>query len=191
VVWAGSYDYPQFADPVPLTRRKYDLGPSVSVLLPCLQATPATEPLIDEIHALNEQAPLVDQIAAVAVNSSQDMGAACPDVEVYSANELMPEYGPVIGNGDAMWRALSIARGDLVDANVESPAFESSFVRGVLGPILSDPRMSFGRAAYARRLGCTQNVFETEVDGALTELMSRPLSTFLTWTIRIFAATVR
>jgi hypothetical protein len=43
--------------------------------------------LIDEIHALNEQAPLVEQIAAVAVNSSQDMGAACPDVEVYSANE--------------------------------------------------------------------------------------------------------
>ena len=26
----------------------------------------------------------------------------------------MPAFGPVLGKGDAMWRALSVARGDIV-----------------------------------------------------------------------------
>jgi hypothetical protein len=57
-----SYDYSQFTDPLSLARRNRELGLSVSVLLPCLRATRANMTLIDEIRALNERAPLTDQM---------------------------------------------------------------------------------------------------------------------------------
>lgn len=83
-----SYDYARFAGPFSLARRKRDLGLSVSVLLPCLGETNAVRPVIGEIHALNERASLVDQIAVIAASSFHDMDAACPGVEVYSGDEL-------------------------------------------------------------------------------------------------------
>lgn len=171
-----SYDYAQFTDPVSLARRKRNLGLSVSVLLPCLEAVDEVWPLIDEIHTLNECAPLVDQIAVITASSSQDMNATHPGIEVYSGDELMPEYGPVIGKGDAMWRALSIARGDLVVyADVEAPAFKPHFVRGVLGPILGVAEVKFAKAAYELPVWGAREVAETELEGALDELMARPL----------------
>jgi len=57
-----SYDYSQFTDPLSLARRKRELGLSVSVLQPCLRATRAVVTLIDEIRALDERAPLTDQM---------------------------------------------------------------------------------------------------------------------------------
>ena len=40
--------------------------------------------------------------------------AAAGGAEVHQESELLPEFGPVLGKGDAMWRALSVARGELV-----------------------------------------------------------------------------
>ncbi len=60
------YDYAQSADSFSLAERKHDLGLTVSVLLPCLEATNAVRWVIKEIHALNERAPLVDQVAVIA-----------------------------------------------------------------------------------------------------------------------------
>lgn len=172
-----SYHYAQFADSFSLAERKRDLGLTVSVLLPCLEATNAVRRSIKEIHALNERAPLVDQIAVIAANSFHASDAVCPDVEVYSGDELMPEYGPVIGKGDAMWRALSIAHGDLVVyADVEGPAFKPHFVLGVLGLLLSVLRVRFAKAAYEKRpVICAQDFAEPEGEDALAELMVRPL----------------
>ena len=67
-----AYDYARFADPVPLARRKRELGLSVSVLLPCLRVTQAVGTLIEGIHALNERAPLTDQMAVIAASSSHE-----------------------------------------------------------------------------------------------------------------------
>ena len=103
-----SYDHAQFADPVALVGRMRELGLSVSVLLTCFHAPRALGTLMNEIRALNEQAPLIDQIAVIAASCSHNIDAACPGVEVYGGDELMPEYSPVIGKGDAMWRALSV-----------------------------------------------------------------------------------
>jgi len=144
-----SYDYARFADPVSLAGRKRELSLSVSLLLPCFRATQTVETLINEIHAINERAPLVDQIAVIAASSSHGMDTAYPGVEVYSGDELMPEYGPVLGKGDSMWRALSIASGDLVlYADVKAPALDSHFACGILGPLPSFPRVKFAKATY-------------------------------------------
>ena len=171
-----SYDYARFADPVSLAERKRELGLSISILLTCSQITQAVRTSIDALHALDEQAPLADQIAVIAASPSHGMDAVCPGAEVYYGDELMPEYGPLLGKGDAMWRGLSVARSDLVVyADVEAPAFEPHVVCGVLGPLLSFPRVRFAKAAYERPSWSTQDVAEPEVDEALAELMARPL----------------
>ena len=110
----------------------------------------------------------------IAAGSSHGTDAACPRVEVYSGEELMPDYGPVIGRGDAMWRALSVARDHLVVyVHVEAPAFEPHFVCGVLRPLLSFPRVRFAKAAYQYPLWGAQDEAEPKVNEALAELMAR------------------
>ena len=117
----------------------------------------------------------MDHLAVITASSSHGMDTAYPGVEVYSGDELMPEYGPVIGKGDAMWRAFSIARGDLVVyVDVEAPAFEPHFVCGASGPLLSFPQMRFAKAAYEHLVWDAQDIDEPEVDEALAELMARP-----------------
>lgn len=171
-----TYDYAQFVDPVALAGRKRELGLSVSVLLTCLRATKAVRTSIGDIYALNERAPVTDQIALITASSTHGLDAACPGVEVHCGGELMPEYGPVIGKGDAMWKALSIARGDLVVyVDVEAPVYEPHFVCGVLGPLLSFPRVRFAKAAYEYPSGGAQDESKPEVNEALAKLKTRAL----------------
>ena len=57
---------------------------------------------------------------------------------MYSENELTPGYGPAQGKGDAMWRSLSVARGDIVMfADADTADFGEHFIYGPLGPLLS------------------------------------------------------
>jgi glucosyl-3-phosphoglycerate synthase len=98
--------------------------------------------------------------------------------EVYSENELMPEYGPALGKGDAMWRSLSVARGDIVMfADADTRDFEEHFIYGTLGPILTLPDVQFTKAAYRRPFTQEQ---QSVVDGGgrVTELMAKPLLNF-------------
>ena len=49
----------------------------------------------------------------------------------------MPEFGPVLGKGDAMWRALAAVRGELVVyLDSDTRDFSPHFAPGMLGPLL-------------------------------------------------------
>jgi glucosyl-3-phosphoglycerate synthase len=90
----------------------------------------------------------------------------------------MPGYGPALGKGDAMWRSLSVARGDIVMfADADTRDFSEHFLYGTLGPILALPGVQFTKAAYRRPF--TQHS-ESVVDGGgrVTELMAKPLLNF-------------
>ena len=87
----------------------------------------------------------------------------------------MRDYGPAQGKGDAMWRGLSMARGDIVMfADADTADFEEHFVYGTLGPLLADPRLQFVKAAYRRPFKQGE---ESVADGGgrVTELMAKPL----------------
>jgi glucosyl-3-phosphoglycerate synthase len=63
----------------------------------------------------------------------------------------MPELGPVLGKGDAMWRPLSVLDGDVIcflDADTEH--FGPHFACGLLGPLLCVPEISFVKSFYRR-----------------------------------------
>ena len=175
-----SYDYRQYADLEKLGLRKRELGLSVSAVLPCRNVADTVGSIIDEIHAVNERAagaPLVDQILAVDADSADGTAqvASSRGAEVYSENELLSHYGDAHGKGDAMWRSLSVARGDLVmyiDADTRD--FQSQLVYGVLGPILYVPEVRFVKAAYRRPFKSFESV-EVDGGGRVTELSAKPL----------------
>jgi glucosyl-3-phosphoglycerate synthase len=179
VEWFGhrSYDYRQFSDLEALGRRKGELGLTVSAVLPCRNVADTVGGIIDEIHAVNEQAPLIDQILAVNADSADGTAevAASRGAEVYSENELLSHYEGTHGKGDAMWRSLSVARGDLImfmDADTKD--FKAQLVYGVLGPILYLPEVRFVKAAYRRPFKGHESV-EVDGGGRVTELTAKPL----------------
>ena len=63
----------------------------------------------------------------------------------------MPELGPVLGKGDAMWRALPILTGEVVCfLDADSEQFGAHFACGLLGPVLCRPDISFVKGFYRR-----------------------------------------
>jgi glucosyl-3-phosphoglycerate synthase len=175
-----SYDYRQFSNLGALARRKRELGLTVSAVLPCRNVADTVGGIVDVIHDVNERSrenALVDQILAVDADSADGTAevAASRGAEVYSENELMSNHGGAHGKGDAMWRSLSVARGDLVmyiDADTRD--FKPQLVYGILGPILEVPEVRFVKAAY-RRPFMSHEAIEQDGGGRVTELTTKPL----------------
>jgi glucosyl-3-phosphoglycerate synthase len=171
-----SYEHDQFS-PGALARRKQELGLTVSVVLPCREVADTIGSIAGEVHALNEEAPLVDQLLAVDAGSTDGTAevARRHGVEVFQEDELLPAFGPAAGKGDAMWRSLSVATGDLVMfCDADTTNFERHFVSGMLGPVLTDPEVRFAKATYHRPLiGPRGDVLDDA--GRVTELTAKPL----------------
>jgi glucosyl-3-phosphoglycerate synthase len=94
---------------------------------------------------------------------------------VHSQDDLRPELGPVLGKGDAMWRALPVLTGEVICfLDADSEQFGAHFACGVLGPVLCRPEISFVKGFYRRpfRIGDTT---VPDGGGRVTELTARPL----------------
>ena len=172
-----SFEHDEFADLASLARRKRELGVGVSVVLPCREVAETIGAIADEVHALNEEAPLVDELIAVDAASSDGTAAVAErhGVTVYQEDELLGEFGPAVGKGDAMWRSLSVASGDVVlFLDADTTNLERHFVYGMLGPILTEPGVRFAKATYHRPLiGPGGDVLDDA--GRVTELTAKPL----------------
>jgi glucosyl-3-phosphoglycerate synthase len=147
----------------------------VSVCLPARNEARTIGPILSELIPLLERGVL-DQV--VVVDRSSDKTAEIArslGAEVHSQDDLMPELGPVLGKGDAMWRSLPVLTGEVICfLDADSEHFGAHFACGVLGPILCRPEVSFVKGFYRRpfRIG------ETTVPdggGRVTELTARPL----------------
>jgi glucosyl-3-phosphoglycerate synthase len=80
-----------------------------------------------------------------------------------------------MGKGDAMWRSLSVARGDIVVfADSDTANFGGHFVAGLLGPLLSDPGVRFAKGSFYRPLVSPDGEVRDSA-GRVTELTARPL----------------
>ena len=147
----------------------------VTVVLPAREVAATIGQIVERIRSLE---PLVDQIVVVDANSRDGTAevAARAGAEVYQEAELMPDYGPVLGKGDAMWRAIEVVRGELV-AYLDSDTrdFAPHFATGMLGPLIVEPDLQFVKAFFRRpylRADGTQLPLD---GGRVTELTARPL----------------
>src|ERR1700677_1513750 len=126
---------------------------TATLILPTRNVAATIGPILDAVARLNERTGLVDQVIVVDADSPDGTAeiARASGAEVYSENELLPAYGPSQGKGDAMWRGLSVARGDIVlFADTDTADFGEHFIYGTLGPLLTIPGVQFSKAAYRR-----------------------------------------
>jgi glucosyl-3-phosphoglycerate synthase len=154
--------------------------PAITLILPGREVAGTIGPILDTVARLNERSGLVDQVLVVDADSADGTAdiARGHGAEVYSENELLPEYGPAQGKGDAMWRALSVARGDIVMfADADTRDFGEHFVYGTLGPLLMAPGVQFSKAAYRRPFTSAEQSV-ADGGGRVTELMAKPLLNF-------------
>ena len=89
--------------------------------------------------------------------------------------ELMPERGPVLGKGDAMWRALPALSGELVcflDADTEG--FPAHFATGLLGPLLCERGVSFVQGASTAARCAAGDAPLPDGGGRVNHLTARP-----------------
>jgi glucosyl-3-phosphoglycerate synthase len=147
----------------------------VTVVLPTREVADTIGPIVERLQALGD---LVDQILVVDAASSDGTAeiAAGLGAEVHQEADLLPEFGRTSGKGDAMWRALSMARGELVAyLDSDTREFSEHFATGLLGPLVCEPGLSFVKG-YFRRPFTTPDGHTRPLDGGrVTELTARPL----------------
>jgi glucosyl-3-phosphoglycerate synthase len=165
---SNTYDHREFA-PEALS------GASVSVCLPARNEARTIAPILRELTPLLERG-VIDQL--VVVDDSTDHTAElarAAGAEVYDQQRLMPELGPVLGKGDAMWRALPVLRGEIICfLDADSEDFGAHFPCGLIGPLLRDPGVSLVKGFYRRPFRVGELVLP-DGGGRVTELCARPL----------------
>jgi glucosyl-3-phosphoglycerate synthase len=127
---------------------------SVSVCLPARECAATVGQIVGELVALRA-AGAIDEIVVVDAASADGTAAVAQraGAKVVQEAELLPKQGPVLGKGDAMWRALSVLEGELVcflDADTEG--FSRHFATGLIGALVCEPGVSFVKAFYRRPL---------------------------------------
>jgi glucosyl-3-phosphoglycerate synthase len=148
---------------------------TVTVVLPAREVAATIGPTVEALMGLRG---LVDQVLVVDAGSADGSGdiAAGLGAEVHQEAELMPEFGPVLGKGDAMWRALSVVRGPLVAyLDSDTRAFSAHFATGMLGPLIRHPELQFVKAHFRRPFVAPDGQERPGDGGRVTELTARPL----------------
>jgi len=116
---------------------------------------------------------LVDDIVVVddgSTDATLDVAAAAGATAV-RAREVLTGCGPAAGKGEALWKSLHVATGDVVvfcDADVVG--FEAHFVTRLLAPLLTRDDIAFVKGHYERPLDGVAGA-----GGRVTELVARPL----------------
>lgn len=174
--WFGTRTYrADDFDVARLARRKCELGLSVSVVLP---ARDEADTIGDVVLACASLAgELVDELVVMDGGSTDGTAeiAAAAGARVHSDAAVLPETGPALGKGDALWRSLSVTSGDIVvfvDADIRNP--DPRFVWALLGPLLDEPEVELVKAFYERPVEI-EGVRRASGGGRVTELMARPL----------------
>lgn len=150
---------------------------SVSACVPARNEERTVGPIVADLVWLRELGA-IDEVVAVDGGSTDATVkvAARAGATVHDERELLPEFGPVLGKGDALWRALSVLEGDVVVfLDADSEGFGPHYATGLVGPLVcGDTGVELVKAFYRRPLKLGE-VSLPEGGGRVTELMARPL----------------
>jgi glucosyl-3-phosphoglycerate synthase len=148
---------------------------SVSVCLPARECADTVGEIVGRLGKLRE-AGAIDEIVVVDAASPDGTAAVAEQAgaRVVQEAELLPAFGPVLGKGDAMWRALSALGGELVVyLDADSAGFSEHFATGLLGPLVCEPGIQFVKAFYRRPFE-HEGVSVPEGGGRVNHLTARP-----------------
>lgn len=153
---------------------------TVTVILPALDEEATVATIVRQIRQelmSDTETSLVDELVVLDSGSTDRTAtvAARAGATVIHRDAVLAEIPAVIGKGEAMWRGVAATSGDLVvfiDADLRS--FSTSYVVGLLGPLLTDSATQLVKAVYERPLVGDQHVMPAG-GGRVTELVARPL----------------
>jgi glucosyl-3-phosphoglycerate synthase len=164
----------------PAARIAAEREQSVSVCLPARECAETVGEIVDALARLRE-AGAIDEIVVVDAASGDGTAqvAERAGARVVQERELMPETGPVLGKGDAMWRALSVLEGELVVfLDADSEGFSEHYATGLLGPLVCEQGVQFVKAFYRRPFEL-DGISLPEGGGRVNHLMARPALSLL------------
>ncbi|WP_171165144.1 glucosyl-3-phosphoglycerate synthase [Streptomyces sp. I05A-00742] len=161
-----------------LLAAKRETGTTVSVVLPALNEEATVGDIVTAIRrdlmtAPPTGVPLVDELVVLDSGSTDGTAGAAraAGARVEHRDDVLPGLPAVPGKGEVLWRSLLVTSGDVVcfvDADLRD--FSSTFVSGIVGPLLTEPDVDFVKAMYDRPLGGAAGQ-----GGRVTELVARPL----------------
>lgn len=157
--------------PERIAAARAEQGLGVSVCLPARECAATVDGIVAALRTLCELGA-IDEIVVVDAESADGTARVAREAGaiVCQEAELLPELGPVLGKGDAMYRSLSVLKGELVcfvDADTEG--FCAHFATGLLGPLLCERGVSFVKGCYRRPLAD-----EHDGGGRVNHLTARP-----------------
>jgi glucosyl-3-phosphoglycerate synthase len=167
-----TFHHEDFAAPQ-LAEQKARLGQVVSVCLPARDEQATVGSIVEDLRRnLVEGCGLVDEVLVVDDHSTDRTAevAAAAGARVVAVDGVLPELGPGQGKGEALWKSVAAAEGDLIvwcDADITD--FGPRFVVGLLGPLLTRPDISFVKGFYDRPVDGSSHR-----GGRVTELVARP-----------------
>ncbi|MCK7628037.1 glucosyl-3-phosphoglycerate synthase [Streptomyces sp. RS10V-4] len=163
-----------------LLEAKHRTGRTVSVVLPALDEEATVGAIVAAIRSdlMTPEVPLVDELVVLDSGSTDRTAevAAAAGARVVHRDSVLPRIPALPGKGEVLWRSLLVTCGDIVcfvDADLRE--FSSSFVSGIVGPLLTDPEIQFVKAMYDRPLETGAGGAAAGQGGRVTELVARPL----------------
>ncbi|SHM31246.1 glucosyl-3-phosphoglycerate synthase [Actinacidiphila paucisporea] len=164
-----------------LLAAKRAAGPAgtISVVLPALDEEATVGEIVGTIRRdlMTPDVPLVDEVVVVDSGSRDATARVAADAgaTVVDRDAVLPRVPAVSGKGEVLWRSLLVTRGEIIcfiDADLRE--FDSRFVSGIVGPLLTEPSVQLVKAMYDRPLETGGTVVPAG-GGRVTELVARPL----------------
>ena len=156
-----------------LAEHKRRHGHRVSVCLPARDEAATVGTIVEDLLATLVAGPaLVDEVLVVDDHSLDDTVAVAKaaGARVVSVDDVLADLGPGEGKGEALWKSVAAAEGDLIvwcDADITD--FGPRFVLGLVGPLLTRPDIGFVKGFYDRPVAGSSHG-----GGRVTELVARP-----------------
>ena len=167
-----TFHHEDFAAPQ-LAELKARQGHVVSVCLPARDEADTVGAIVADLQrSLVAGCGLVDEVLVIddhSVDRTADV-AATAGARVVHVDEVLPDLGPGEGKGEALWKSVAAAEGDLIvwcDADILD--FGPRFVVGLVGPLLASAEIGFVKGFYDRPVEGSAHG-----GGRVTELVARP-----------------
>ncbi len=174
----SNFHHSEFKDLRRLVALKEKQGLTVSLVLPTLNEEATIGPIVRRARTLlMEAVPLVDEVLVIDSASTDRTRQLAADAgaRVVGHADVLERYGSYHGKGEALWKSLFEASGDLIvwcDTDVRG--WHPRMAYGVLGPLLVEPRLQYVKGYYRRPI-VEGGVLKEGGGGRVTELVARPL----------------
>ncbi len=176
---SNTFHHSDFKDLGRLVEEKRKKNLKISLCLPTLneEKTIAKEVLLMRSE-LMARYPLLDEILVIdsgSIDKTKEIAVAF-GADFYEANDILPHLEKYRGKGENLWKALYIAKGDIIiylDADIKN--IHHRFAYGLIGPLLLYDHIKYAKAFYDRPIAIGKNKLRPTGGGRVTELVIRPM----------------